>query len=79
VGKHTLTVNEAKGAISLTQIEVDYLIAVTKGHPDECKRGSQTSTQDNLVMKIRRATGWEQMRPTQMLCRFAYKHGLVEL
>jgi hypothetical protein len=79
--KHVLILNEAEAAISLTQIEVDYIIAVTKtkGVPVECKRGTRTSTQANLVMKIRRVTGWGEMRPTQMFCRFAYKHGLVEL
>jgi hypothetical protein len=73
--KHVLIVNEAYGPIPLTQIEVDYIIAVTKGEPHT----AQTSTQGNLVMKIRRATGWGEMRPTQMFCRFAYKHRLVEL
>ena len=77
--KHVLIVSEAEGPISLTQIEVDCMIAVTKGDPHDCKRGKQTSTQANLVMKIRRATGWGEMRPTQMFCRFAYKHGLVNL
>jgi hypothetical protein len=66
--KHVLIVNEAYGPIPLTQIEVDYMIAVTKGEP----HGAQTGTQGNLVMKIRRATGWGEMRPTQMFCRFAY-------
>jgi hypothetical protein len=77
--KHVLIVNEAEGPVSLTQIEVDYMIAVTKGDRYECKRGTQTSTQANLIMKIRRATGWGEMRPTRMFCRFAYKHGLVKL
>jgi hypothetical protein len=77
--KHVLIVTEAHEAISLTQIEVDYMIAATRGDPHECKRGAQTGTQRNLVMKIRRATGWGEMRPTQMFCRFAYKHRLVEL
>jgi hypothetical protein len=75
VSKHIQVVTEAQGTISLTRIEVDYMIAVTTGDPYQCKRG----TQANLVMKIRRATGWGEMRPTQMFCRFAYKHGLVEL
>jgi hypothetical protein len=77
--KHVLILNEAEGPISLTQIGVDYMIAVTKGDPLECKHGTRTSTQANLVKKIRRVTGWGEMRPTQMFCRFAYKHGLVEL
>ena len=48
--KHVLILNEADGPISLTRIEVDYLIAVTNGEP----HGGKTGTQRNLVMKIRR-------------------------
>jgi hypothetical protein len=79
VSKHVLIVQEAEGTIALTQIEIDYIVALTEGDPHKSKRGAKTSTQANLIMKIRRATGWGEMRPTRMFCRFAYKHGLVEL
>jgi hypothetical protein len=48
--KHVLIVNEAEGTIALTRIELDYMIAVTKGDPHECKRGTQTSTHNTSML-----------------------------
>jgi hypothetical protein len=68
---------EKFGAVNLTQLQMDLVIAVTTSH--EIVGRKWASTSDCVTKKIRRATGWDKMRRTPMLCRFAYKHGLVRL
>lgn len=69
-------IEEDHGDVLLTGRELEYIILVTDGLFQQGATGRMSNA---VAQKVSKATGWTQMRRTQMLCRFAYKHGLVRL
>lgn len=67
---------EEFGIVSLSEKQVNLLLKVVLGKE---AMGNHGSTRSEIERKIMSKTGWEEMRFTQMCCRFAYKHGMVRL
>lgn len=78
-GQHVVTIQAERGPVSLTQIQLGYLLDVADGGLLTDQRGSTAHTVRN---KIATATGWtardgRKMQAMQLLCRFAVVYGLV--
>lgn len=67
---------EEFGIVSLSEKQVNLLLKVVLGKETI---GDHGSTKSEIERKIMSRTGWEEMRFTQMCCRFAYKHRMVKL
>lgn len=69
-------VTETHGTFGITQRELNYLrLKVTCS--DRTKRSKKYHSH-SIITKIRKYTDWN-LNATQLMCRFAYKHGIVEL
>lgn len=62
----------------ITEHQLEYILNVVGGQKNQKTHGEMASTRVIVVRKIKLETGWD-MKPVQLICRFAYKFGLVQL
>jgi len=73
---HVKIINCEFGKVGLTWRQLELILATTRGLERGGNKGSSYAV---LNRKLRRATGWSEMRFCALCCRFAYKYGLEEL